>query len=96
MKIEHCKEFQKWLARIDTVIRGKVESRLGRIEKKELFGSAKHISGKLSELRWKTGTRVYFFRKYPKTVFLLWGGKKNDQKRDIKRAKDLLRKYDSS
>lgn len=44
----------------------------------------------LIELKWKQSLRVYLARTEDRKFVLLWGGTKNGQDRDIKKAKNLL------
>ena len=73
-----------------------MESRIFRIEHYDHFGDAKHLGEGLSELRWENGLRIYFARTDTRVVLLLNGGGKNDQKKDIKKARILLDRYTSS
>ena len=70
------------------------DSRLHRIEEFGHFGDCKALEGvdkPLAELRWKNGWRIYFYRDGVASMRILLGGKKNDQKEDIKKARILLR-----
>lgn len=93
IKINQTKEFQSWLALLTIKEQGKVEARLERIKNFDHFGDAKAIDRGLAELRWKNGWRVYFIKEKHSTILLLIGGHKNDQKKDIERAKVLIQKY---
>jgi putative addiction module killer protein len=73
-----------------------VESRIFRIERYDHFGDAKHLGDGLSELRWKSGLRVYFARVRARVVLLLNAGGKSDQKNDIKKARVFLEGYTDS
>ncbi|GAB5412168.1 MAG: hypothetical protein ChlgKO_12820 [Chlamydiales bacterium] len=70
-----------------------VESRLFRLEEANHFGDAKFLGDHLAELRWKNGTRVYFYKVNNNEVYLLLGGYKNAQIKEIKKARILLRRY---
>ncbi|MFH0799697.1 MAG: type II toxin-antitoxin system RelE/ParE family toxin [Pseudomonadota bacterium] len=52
------------------------------------FGDHKRFEG-LLELRWLNGTRVYGFFWGASIVIALYGGNKNAQARDIKKAKKI-------
>ncbi|MBI4640494.1 MAG: hypothetical protein HY731_07350 [Candidatus Tectomicrobia bacterium] len=39
------------------------------------------------------GYRVYFGESDPRTVILLWGGRKGTQKRDMRKAQEYWREY---
>jgi len=89
-------EFEDWLTTESPKIQVIVESRIFRIEHYDHFGDVKHIGNGLCELRWKNGLRVYFTRVETRVVLLIYGGGKNDQKSDIKKARILLERYTSS
>lgn len=98
MRLEKAPEFLKWLESLTKKEQGQVVSRLQRIELHDYFGDAKALGEGLSELRWKNGWRVYFakaVRSDGSVVLLLLGGMKNAQKKDIERARLLLRRYAS-
>jgi putative addiction module killer protein len=52
------------------------------------FGDHKRFEG-LIELRWKNGNRVYCFLWGSSIVIALYGGNKNGQSKDIKKAKKI-------
>jgi putative addiction module killer protein len=93
IKINKLAEFVSWLESLTIKEQTKVESRLERIEKHGHFGDAKGIDDGLAELRWKNGWRVYFIKENISTILLLSGGHKNAQKKDIKQARLLARRY---
>ncbi len=75
---------------------GQILARLQRLELYDFFGDAKSLGDGLAELRWQNGWRVYFakaMRSDGSVVVLLLGGMKNAQKKDIERARLLLRRY---
>jgi len=96
MQILRSEEFESWLAGQSAKLTALIEVRIFRIENYDHFGDAKHLGDGLSELRWKNGLRVYFARVGSRVVLLLNGGGKNDQKKDIKKARVLLGRYTSS
>ncbi len=81
---------------IELTVKALIEARTYRIEHYDHFGDAKYLENGLSELRWKSGLRVYFGRVEKKIILLLHGGGKNDQKKDIKKAQILLERYTST
>ena len=96
VKISKTEEFAEWFSSLRSKEQAQIEARLYRIEAYDHFGDCRPIEGiavPLAELRWKNGWRVYFYRDGINTIKLLIGGKKNDQKRDIKKATVLLGKY---
>lgn len=96
IRITKSEEFDSWLASLTIKEQAQVEARLYRIEAFGHFGDAKVIQGSdcpMFELRWKNGWRIYFYRDGKTSIKLLVGGKKNDQKKDIKKAGAILRRY---
>ena len=96
IKIRKTPEFDEWLSELQVKEQAQVEARLYRIESAGHFGDCKALEGTdnaVLELRWKNGWRVYFYREGRFIIRMLLGGKKNDQKEDIKKAKVLLRRY---
>ena len=96
MKIKKSKEFEDWFSHLQPPYKQLVDARLIRILKYEHFGNVRFITSSLVELKWKNGIRVYFFKEDDQTIFLLLGGLKNTQKKDIKKAKLLFQKHASS
>ncbi len=95
MKIRKSKEFQEWFSSLQPPFKQLVDARLTRIEYYDHFGNVRGITSAIAELKWKNGMRVYFFKEDDETIFLLLGGLKNAQKKDIKKAKLLFQKYAS-
>jgi putative addiction module killer protein len=67
-----------------------VESRLKRIVDEDHFGSAKDLGDGLWELKFNNGNRIYYARTGKTELTLIFGGNKNGQDKDIKKAKNLL------
>ncbi|MFS8562893.1 MAG: type II toxin-antitoxin system RelE/ParE family toxin [Rhabdochlamydiaceae bacterium] len=96
IKIRKTPEFEKWISELTVKERGQVEARLFRIQEFGHFGDCKLLEGfdhPIFELRWKNGWRIYFYREERVAIMLLIGGKKNDQKKDIKKAEVLFKRY---
>jgi putative addiction module killer protein len=96
IKIRKTPEFEERLSGLTAKEEGQVEARLFRIQEFEHFGDFKPIEGSdfpIFELRWKNGWRVYFYKEGRVAIMLLLGGKKNDQKKDIKKAEILFKRY---
>ena len=84
--------FDKWLYGIkDVKHRARIISRFDSIQLGNL-GDHKNLGGNLFELRFffGPGFRVYFTIKQGKIVFLLCGGDKSGQGKDIKKAKAIM------
>ena len=100
IEIKRHKVFKAWLKRLkkrDNVVHERIEKRLALIEETGYLGDHRYISDGVWELRdhYGAGYRVYFTRQNFEIIFLLCGGTKNGQERDIKSAKQLLKeKYD--
>lgn len=80
-------EFEEWLDRLPPKTKSIVLARLDMISIGH-FGDHKRFEG-LLELRWLNGTRVYGFFWGSSIIVALYGGNKNGQARDIKKAKKV-------
>lgn len=65
-----------------------INARLDRIQIDGHFGFTNQFDG-LVELKWTSGMRVYTFVHNQIVVVVLYGGNKNAQGKDIKKAKRL-------
>lgn len=84
--------FSKWLKGLrDTLGRRAILRRLARIAATDNFGDHASVGDGVSELRIDAGPgyRVYYTIREGQIVWLLGGGDKDSQDRDIKRAKEL-------
>ena len=89
--------FQDWLENLKDVkgraiIRKKINLlRLG------YFSDSRSLGDGLFEIRifFSPGYRVYFGKQKEKVVILLWGGKKDSQKRDIEKAQKYWKMYNN-
>ena len=86
-------EFDKWLAQLKDV-KGKARI-VARIRSAELgnLGDVKSVGEGISEMRihFGPGYRLYFTQKGRLLIFLLVGGDKSSQSRDIQKAKALAK-----
>ena len=83
--------FSKWLAALrDKRARDRIQARLARLAL-GLPSDVKPVGAGVSELRidYGAGYRVYFKRRRSQLIFLLAGGDKLTQARDIKNAREL-------
>ncbi|MEQ1663817.1 MAG: hypothetical protein ABL927_00410 [Bdellovibrionales bacterium] len=80
-------EFESWLHMLPPKTRTIVKSRLDLIAIGH-FGDHKRFEG-LIEFRWLNGNRVYSFLWGNSIVVALYGGNKNAQNYDIKKAKKI-------
>jgi len=84
-------EFEAWLAGLaDKLMRDTVIKRLTRVEL-GLFGDVRSLGDGVSELKIDLGAgwRIYYTQRGKQIIFLLTGGSKRTQGRDIARAKAL-------
>jgi putative addiction module killer protein len=87
--------FYDWLNSLDGSVRGKVESRIDRLEQGN-FGNAKALKDGLFELKFKSPAfRIYYAEIGKEIVLLISGGDKAKQSDDIQKAKDYLADYRS-
>jgi putative addiction module killer protein len=89
--IKYLPEFANWLTSVtDATVRGAVVARIKRLEW-GLMGDVVAVGDGVSELRIHVGAgwRIYFTKREGTIIFLLSGGTKGTQQRDIGRAKAL-------
>jgi putative addiction module killer protein len=91
-ELEQTAPFEGWLGSLDASNRRRVISRLGRVEQGN-FGDHKEIAEKLFELRcfFGGGIRMYYTIRQNTVVFMLAGGDKDSQARDIKTVKEMMK-----
>jgi len=85
-------EFEAWLAGLrDPLVRSAVMKRLKQVQH-GLLGDTRSLGDGVSELRLHLGAgwRIYYTRRGQHIIFLLSGGSKREQSRDIARAKALV------
>lgn len=95
MIIKETKDFRDWLNALNKKEQAQVAARLERIKSFGHFGDAKNLGQGLCELRWKNGWRVYFISGKD-CITLLIGGHKNEQEKNIKKARIFIKKYTTS
>ncbi len=91
-ELRETEQYNKWFAKLkDSSIKVRLLARLNRIENGN-FGDFKQLSSVLFELRFffGSGLRIYFTIQNSKVVFLLTGGDKSTQAKDIEKATHLL------
>ena len=93
--IKKTQDFDDWFVELNTKEQSQVLARLDRIKAYEHFGDAKNLGNGLCELRWKNGWRVYFIAGKTDTIILLMGGHKNEQEKNIKKARLHISRYTS-
>lgn len=91
-ELQSTEHFDKWLARVkDRQTRARIVRRVDSMVIGS-FGDCKTINANLFELRlfFGPGYRVYYTIKKERIIFLLAGGDKSTQPKDIEKALDLL------
>jgi putative addiction module killer protein len=92
--IKKTVEFDKWLRKLkDLRAKAKILFRIQKLETDEHFGDCKPVGEGIRELKidYAKGYRVYFNEKDGKIIILLIGGDKSTQKKDIEKAKAILK-----
>ena len=93
MKIQRTPEFKEWFDTQTEKSKAQIDARLKNIELYKYFGDHKSLGEKLLELRWKNGRRVYYtLIKKEEITLILLGGFKNVQKKNIKEARQFLKR----
>ena len=97
MIIQRTPEFKEWFDRQTEKYKAQIDARLKNIELYDYFGDYKSLGEKLFELRWKNGRRIYYTLIKKETITLtLLGGFKNAQKKNIKKARQILKRESST
>ena len=89
--------FEDWIKDIrETLTRAKILTRIDRL-KMGNFGDCKTIQDGVSELRihYGPGIRIYYGKIGNKLILLLCGGDKRSQGKDIAKAKEYLKDFQS-
>lgn len=84
--------FDDWFKKLDKSKQVKVLVRLERL-KSGLYGNCRNLKKDISELKFKSGERIYFTEENDKIVLLLTAGNKQRQSKDIDCAENYLRDY---
>jgi len=92
MHIKETKDFKEWFNVLTKKEQAQIAARFERIETYGHFGDAKNLGKGLCELRWKNGWRVYFIAGL-ESIILIIGGHKNEQEKNIKKARIFVSKY---
>jgi len=91
-ELRSTKQYDKWLAGIkDKLTYARILNRINNAAEGS-FGDHKTIGADLFELRmfFGSGYRIYYTIQNREIIFLLAGGDKSSQKKDITKAKRLL------
>lgn len=96
IEVRQTEVFSKWFAELrDIRAKAHVTRRMDRAEKGNL-GDVSAVGDGVSEMRidYGPGYRVYFLQKGSEVIFLLIGGDKGSQDRDIKKAKAIAKEIE--
>jgi len=90
-EIEKTENFDKWLKKLRD--RKAVLAIIARLDRAKLgnFGDVEPVGGGVSEMRifLGPGYRLYFTIRNNRIIFMLCGGDKSTQKKNIKKAKEI-------
>lgn len=91
MKLFKSDDFNKWTQTQTAKIQRQIEARLTKVELENYLGNHKHLVGNLWELKFNNGNRIYYTIKEidGQTMFLILGGNKNGQQKDINKAEKV-------
>lgn len=95
IRIQETEDFKEWFNDLTKKEKIQVAARLERIKTQEHFGDVKNLGKGLCELRWKNGWRVYFIVG-KNSIVLVIGGHKNEQEKNIKKARIFVSRYTTS
>ncbi len=94
--VEQSRTFRTWLNDLrDSVARVRITARISMAKEGNL-GDCEPVGGGVHEMRVHVGRgyRLYFMHRGQRMIFLLMGGDKASQSRDIKRAKAMAKEID--
>ena len=93
--IEKTDEFDKWLRKLkDIRAKAIILFRIQKVENLGQLGNCESVGQGIRELKidYAKGYRIYFKEKEGKIIVLLVGGDKSTQRKDIEKAKDILKR----
>ena len=83
-----------WFSGLENTLRRAVQRRLRAIEDNDHFGKRKNLRGGLHELKFRQAIRIYFAELDGQIILLLGGSGKQDQDREIAKARARLKKFE--
>ena len=89
--IHKLPDFLEWFRCEPIKSQNQILARISRIELDGYFGNHKNLLDDLWELKFNDGRRIYYANAGNLQVILLIGGNKNGQKKDIKKARTLIK-----
>lgn len=84
--------FDEWINGLDKSKQAKVLVRMERV-RFGLYGKMRTLKKGISELKFESGERIYFYEDKETIILLLKGGNKQRQSNDIKTAEMYLDDY---
>jgi putative addiction module killer protein len=96
--IRETENFKKWIRSLkDKITQSIITARIRRVSTGN-FGDVGPVGDNISELRidYGPGFRVYFTMKGQEIVFLLCGGDKSTQSRDVETAKQIAKNLEEA
>ena len=93
--IEKTDEFDKWLRKLkDIRAKAIILFRIQKVENLGQLGNFESVGQGIRELKidYAKGYRIYFKEKEGKIIILLVGGDKSTQRKDIEKAKEILKR----
>lgn len=84
--------FDEWFLSLDKTKKAMVLVRIERL-KLNLYGKYRNLKKGISELKFDSGERIYFYENKNTIVLLLNAGNKQRQNSDIKNAEIYLKDY---
>jgi len=98
MKLIPSKLYNKWFSKLDKLIQIVILHNLAKLSK-ENFQSCKALKGTDSifeiVINFQKGYRIYFIKEQNNIILLLCAGVKDDQARDIERAKGIQKRFNN-
>ena len=99
--VAQTEEYEEWFEKQSLKTRSVLSKRIKNIIEDGHFGDFKNVSeydkgitkDRIFELRWDDGKRVYYGKLGEVYLLLLYGGNKNGQNKDIRKAKNIFLKY---
>jgi putative addiction module killer protein len=93
--IEKTDEFDKWLRKLkDIRAKAIILFRIQKVENLGQLGNCESVGQGIRELKidYAKGYRIYFKENEGKIIILLVGGDKSTQRKDIEKAKEILKR----
>ena len=84
--------FDEWFNELDKSVKAKVLVRIERL-KYGLYGKHRNLKNNISELKFESGERIYFYERNNTIILLLYAGNKQRQSKDITTAIEYLQDY---